>query len=330
VPTSHCVIIPFLNRFTLLADCLQALQSALLAQSQVLLVNDGSDGDPWLEPGLRTWLSHSQIHLVEHPKNLGVAASRNSALHWCRRNNIDIAIMLDSDCRPPSNFIKEHLQLHKDHPQAAAIGGAIVGRGKGLWAELDNVTSWVHAMPHGQHRQVDHPYHLPTTNLSLKIKKLPPEEQVFDERLITGEDAQLIRKLRAAGEQALFSPQPVVEHQDREDLISVIKHHYDWGHHQYFVQLGRDFSRPVFQWWYRLPFALIFLLATPLYALMGSVLNIKPWLKYKPHYLGYFPLIYILWCGKSLALLCTALNPRRYLRVARVELQGSYTERKNP
>lgn len=125
----------------------------------------------------------------------------------------------------------------------------------------------------------------------------------------------------------MFAPGPVVCHRDREQLLAVLKHHYDWGHHQYFVQLGNDFSRPVFSLWYRALFALMFTLALPFYAAMGCVLNILPWLSHRPRYILWLPAMYLVWLAKSVALLSTALTPQRYLREARQQLGNSYYER---
>ncbi len=323
---SHCIIIPFLNRFTMLADCLDALEPALLDSSRVLLVDDGSEADPWQDPRLQQHLSHEHVILLQHDCNLGVAASRNTALHWCRESGIEIVIMLDSDCLPASDFVSRHLELHSQHADTTCIGAAIVGQGQGIWAQLDKVMSWVHAMPHGALRIVEHPYHLPTTNMSAKLAKLPHREHVFDERLKTGEDALLVRELRENGQKVLFSPQPVVHHRDREQLLDVFRHHVAWGHHQYFVQLGKDFRRPVFHPLYRAIFAVTFFFAIPLFAAIGSVLNLLPWLPHRPVYLLWLPAIYLLWLGKSWALWLTALRPECYIREQRSRLANSYRQ----
>src|SRR5690606_35377093 len=141
-----------------------------------------------------------------------------------------------------------HLRLHREHPDAVCIAGRINGEGKGVWARLDGITSWVHASPHGvgestpASRAVWHPYHLATTIFSVKLGQLPPRPFVFDERLMTGEDCFLIRELRKSQKGIYFSASSEAFHQDRETFLEVFRHHYVWGHHQYFIQLGGDIS----------------------------------------------------------------------------------------
>ncbi|MBX9634845.1 MAG: hypothetical protein K2X44_07665, partial [Magnetospirillum sp.] len=66
----------------------------------------------------------------------------------------------------------------------------------------------------------------------------------------------------------------------------------------------------------RLVFALLFLPALPAYALLGSVLNLLPWLGTWPRAAAYYPLMYLLWLCKGVAVLEAALMPSRALKDA--------------
>jgi hypothetical protein len=88
--------------------------------------------------------------------------------------------MLDSDCEPSPDFIEGHLRLHAEHPDVAVFGCAVDGTGDTFWAHLDRVMTYVHAI--GPAHEVRHPYHLGTTNFSVKLDRLPVREQVFDPR----------------------------------------------------------------------------------------------------------------------------------------------------
>lgn len=317
---SHCVIVPFLNRMDQVARCVNALLNQLKPNSLVLLVDDGSTPDAVYSVSMQPILCHPQVYLIHHRDNYGVSAARNSGLHWCRHNNVDIVIMMDSDCLPTSKVIDEHLRLHQEHPEATCIGGSIEGRGKGLWAKLDGLTSWVHATPHirgESFRKVNHPYHLATTNFSAKLKQLPQRDFVFDERLATGEDCLLVRELRRERKGVYYSVSPKIFHFDRETFLAVMKHHYRWGHHQYFIQLGGDISARCFNPLYRLVFFLVFLPLMPLFALLGSVLNSKPLLFNRPQALVFYPLILLLWLAKGVAVLEACLRPLECLLPAR-------------
>ena len=111
-----------------------------------------------------------------------------------------------------------------------------------------------------------------------------------------------------------FAPRPRILHADRERLRDVIAHHYAWGHHQYFVQLGNNLSARAFNPFYRALFLLMFLPLSPLYALAGASLNLLPWLRHRPRYLLAFPAVYGLWLAKSVAVMEAAVRPRHCLR----------------
>lgn len=314
LPESHCVIIPFFNRIEQVRECLRQLLGQALTDTTFLLVDDAStDSLDALDELLRL----PQVHLIRHPRNEGVSAARNSALHWCRQHGHGLVIMIDSDCVPGPAFIETHVNLHREFPDAACFGGGIVGRGTSVWSRLDGVTSWVHAAPHYPRHEVEHPYHLPTTNFSVKLSKLPDRPFIFDERLHTGEDCLLIRELRRRRLPVMFSPTPLIYHRDRDRLVDVLRHHYMWGYHQYFIQLGRDISSYVFNPVYRVLFLAVFVWLWPLYSLAGTTLNLAPWLSRGLGYLAYAPGMYVLWLGKGIAVMEAALRPRAVLRTAR-------------
>lgn len=320
-------MIPFYGRHQQVAECLSALLAQKLSHTQFLLVDDGSHPAGADCEMLKPYLERQDVTLITHPENSGVSAARNSAIHWCRERDIKILLMIDSDCRPGAKVIEEHLRLHIQHPGAACIGGSIIGTGRSAWAKLDGLVSWIHASPHNradssqpEFRYVAAPYHLASTNFSVKISLLPERERVFDERLKTGEDCLLVRQLRQQKREVYFSATPSVYHQDRERLADVFRHHYAWGHHQYFIQLGGDLSPRCFNPIYRLAFASIFLLLLPLFALTGALLNSKALWANQRQKLWWFPAIYLLWLAKGCAVLEAALRPYACLRQQRPQI----------
>lgn len=285
---------------------------------QILLVNDGSPRAE-VEQALKNYLDQYGVEIIHHERNRGVAAARNTAVKWAREKRISLLIMVDSDCVVGSDFVEQHLRLHREYPEAAAFGGGVVGTGHSLWAKLDKIVSWVHSVPFGRVRRVETPYHLPTTNFSIKISSLPPGDKVFDERLNTGEDALLIRGLRQAGKSVWFSPEPTIQHADRETLSQLLRHQYVWGYHQYFVQLTGDMSPIGFNPLFRACFLTVFIPCIPLFAALGSGLNLLPWLRHKPMYLLALPAVYVIWLAKSIAVAEAALRPAQCLRLTAAE-----------
>jgi glycosyltransferase involved in cell wall biosynthesis len=309
---AHGVLLPFYSRFAMVARSVELLLDQALDTTRIVLVDDGSTPPADTDPALRRVIADPRVVLLRHPTNRGVSTARNTALEWCRRAGVELVLMIDSDCEPSPDFIREHLRLHAAHPDATCIVGAVEGVGEGFWARLDRVTTWVH--PTGGARDIAHPYHMVTTNLSAKLARLPARHDVFDGRLYTGEDALLTRELRRTGHRLLLSPTPRIVHHDRETFRGVLWHHYQYGHHQYFVQLGSDFAPRCFHPVYRAAFVLAFVPCVPLFALLGSVLNVMPWVRQNPRYALFYPFMYFLWLAKGVAVLESAIAPWRTLR----------------
>src|SRR5688572_13372544 len=122
----HCVMIPFFNRHEQVTRCVDALLAQALPGTVILLVDDGSLPAAGSSDVLQPILKNKNVFLIRHINNQGVAAARNSSIHWCRQRDIDILMMIDSDCRPESNMISEHLRLHDVYPEATCIGGRII------------------------------------------------------------------------------------------------------------------------------------------------------------------------------------------------------------
>lgn len=309
-----CIAIPVYNRLDLLNNCLDRLEKQLSMDNVLLLlVDDGSS------PEFQTSVLNMQLFkrddafYIRHEKNMGVTASRNTAITWCREHNIDIVIMLDSDCEVSDNFIEKHISLHKEFPAVACFGAGINGVGNGFWAVVDRIMSWAPSVPTGKLREFSRSYSPPSANISFKMSKLPFRDKLFNECLETGEDVAFISELRRKGEKIYFSPQPAVNHHDRNSLGSVLKHAYSWGKHIYFLQLGNNISARCFHIWYRIIFFLAFFIALPAFGFLGMIFTIKPWLRTKPLYVLYSPVIFLLWMIKGIAVLQMALNPFSYI-----------------
>ena len=324
----HCVIVPFFNRLDQVVKCVAGLVDDAPSNTVFLLVDDGSSPGAAHSNVMEPILRIPNVRLLCHKDNYGVSAARNSALRWCRSNGFEVVIMIDSDCLAGRSFVEEHLRLHEEHPEATCIGAGVIGVGEGVWAKIDGAASWgpVHAGPivddgnggstcsGGDFRKVEYPYHLATANFSAKLDRLPDREFVFDERLVTGEDALLVRELLRNEKGVYFSTTPTVLHQDRESAWEVLAHHYEWGRHEYFVQLGGDLSARCFKPWYRTLFSVCFFPALPLFALSGALLTLKPMVKNDVRVLLFFPFIFVLWLAKGVAVLEASVRPTACLR----------------
>ncbi len=275
----------------------------------VVLIDDGSSPPAAANPSLQPLLRHSRIHLLRHEVNAGAAAARNTGLRWCREAGAEIVILLDSDCLAKPGFIGAHIRLQSENPGVACIGGAIQGIGPGPWARLDALMSWFTSMPGAPAGIVNGPYHLPTTNMSLKLKSLLPTDHVFDSSLRTGENPLFIKELRKRGETVLFSPEPEIVHRDRTTFSEVFLHQYRWGLHTYVMRIGgKNLSAG-----HRALFICAFVTGYPLYVLLATWLNAAPLVKRSLWYLIWVPALLLSYAAKGIAVLDGAIRPGKAL-----------------
>jgi glycosyltransferase involved in cell wall biosynthesis len=248
----------------------------------VLLVDDGSTDDI---SSLEKFLKTPNVYLLRHEKNMGPGAARNTGIRWCKQKGIEIVLLMDSDCIAERSCLSIHLELHESYPDVAAIGGAIQGVGNGPWARLDALASWFTSLPGLPQRNVGGIFHIPTTNMSLKLSKIPLEEAYFNEHLRTGEDVEFVNRLRALGCRLIFHPAPLVRHMDRETLVGFLKHQFRWALHTYVMRFGsKGWSNAK-----RYMLALAFLLMLPAFAVFSSALNAYCLVKVRKRYALYYP-----------------------------------------
>jgi len=302
------VLIPFRNGDRALASCLERLLPQARDGVRVVLVDDGSTT---ISDEVRRLAEPPAVEWIHHAICRGPGAARNTGVRWCREHGIGLVLLLDSDCIPDDDLVETHIRLHARSPDAVCIGGAIQGSGRGIWARLDGLASWSTSIPGSPARVVGGLYHIPTTNMSLKLGRIPWSGDWFDEALRTGEDVAFVARLRQLGARVLFEPRPVVRHQDRESFRGFLAHQYRWGLHTYALRTGRRLP-PRGRWGW----AVLLAFAVPAYAVASSLVNLAPWLRRSPLYVFCWPVLLLLYMVKGVALIVGVVAPSHALRSA--------------
>ncbi|MGV6857716.1 MAG: glycosyltransferase family 2 protein [bacterium] len=112
-PSELCIVIPMYNESEVLGTLFQRLESILQPLSlecEVLLVDDGSTDNTWLE------INHYQprafdLHCIELSRNFGKEAALTSGL---QNVNADAVIILDADCQDPPELIPDMLEAWRN------------------------------------------------------------------------------------------------------------------------------------------------------------------------------------------------------------------------
>lgn len=286
----------------MLAACLLALLPQLVATATVAIVVDDASHIPLAETAAtRELLADPNVRVVRRSQAGGPGAARNEGLRLARQLGAEIAVLLDSDCIPPPDYVRTHLAHHRAMPDAVCVGGAVVGFGDGFWSRVDAAMSWFTSMPGMPAREVRFPVHIPTLNMSVKLDSIDP----FVEGLrYAGEDALFVINLLRKGRRVVYAGSPELRHFDRTGFVGVFQHQFRWGYHTYWIRVGFNTSLAK-----RTLFALGILVAAPAYAALASYYILSAWLRQHPSDWTLAPAVFALSAAKSISAALGALFP---------------------
>lgn len=298
------VIVPCRDGAETLAVCLAALAPQLVRANAVALVVDDASRVPLAEaPATRDFFADPRMRAIRRARAGGPGAARNTGFEHARALGTEIAVLLDSDCVPPADYVETHLELHREMPDVVCVGGAIEGFGEGFWSRVDAAMSWFTSIPGDRPRDVRFPVHIPTANMSLKLASVEP----FVEGLrYAGEDALFVLDLLSRGERVRYAARPVLRHRDRVGFRDVFRHQFRWGYHTYWIRLGFDMSP-----FKRAAFAAGILFAAPVYAALASWYVLIAWLPAHPRDWVLAPAVIGLSAAKAFAAAWGAMAPAR-------------------
>ncbi len=156
------------NKNIRLSKLLNKIQLNLI--DQVLIINDGVNY--FFERN-----DYKKIKFINREKKeFSISTNRNIALQYAKKKNFELILFLDSDITPLKKLIENHLNAHKKNPNLIAVGGPVIPSFNksnfNFWEFLDGRLSWFTSIDQNFSKNVEWPYHLPTCNLSLHVKKL--------------------------------------------------------------------------------------------------------------------------------------------------------------
>jgi GT2 family glycosyltransferase len=220
------VLICTYNRPDLLRIALRALLiDAATLPDQLVIVNGGDEHADRVVADFQRG-SGVEIKLVK-TVNRNLAASRNVGLARCTG---DIIAMTDDDAEVFSDWVARMTQAHRQHPEAGAVGGPVLGtntdRLVGKLADLITFPVW----PAPQYVRT-----LPGVNISYKralVEQIGPQ----DETLFRGEDVDYNWRAQQLGYKVYFDPAIKVYHHHRPTLRGLFQQHYMYGRAYYLVR----------------------------------------------------------------------------------------------
>lgn len=221
------VLICTYNRHEMLAQALHALIHCTTEKPDQIVVVNG--GDERADSVVRSFhrAGDTEVKLV-NTVNVNLAASRNVGLPYCTG---DIVAMTDDDAEVFPDWVTKMKRIHAEHPEAGAVGGAVVGAesGQHLISRLSDEATFPSPV------EPDYVRTLPGVNIAYKreaINKLGPQ----DETLFRGEDVDYNWRVQKLGYKVYYDPVIRVLHHHRPTLRQFLYQHYMFGRAYYLVR----------------------------------------------------------------------------------------------
>ena len=212
------IYIPAYNAAKFLRESIEAILSQTVAPDEVLVIDDGSS-DQTAEVVSR----YTEVKLVRHNVNRGLAAARNTAVRSAENELIG---SLDADCAADANWLEKLLPAFND-PKVAGASGRLFERFQNSAADRWRCAHM--GMDRGE-RPIRNPMFLYGCN-GLYRKSAILGVGGFDEAMVTaGDDADIGRRLRSAGWELLHEPEARVTHLRQDSIGSVLRSYWQWIH----------------------------------------------------------------------------------------------------
>lgn len=242
-PTTLSVLVCTYNRADMLDRCLSALIDRTNEKPNQVVVVNGGDNEA--DAVVNDYVDRADIEVkLVKTINKNLAASRNVGLPHCTGQLI---AMTDDDAEVFPDWITRMKRVHREHPEAGAVGGEVIGADN--HALISRIADEVTFKRHTTEQRVRN---LPGVNVSYKrevVQAVGPQ----DETLFRGEDVDYNWRIKQLGYEIIYHPAVRVLHHHRSTFRSFLKQHYMYGRAYYLVRrkwpemysiYPREFRRP--------------------------------------------------------------------------------------
>lgn len=226
--------IPCYNAEPYLDACLEGIARQTLKPDEIIIVNDGSSDRT------RAVAAEHRVTIVEHPRNLGLGAARNTGV---RTAAYELVASLDADCVPSENWL-ERLVGSLEDENVAGVGGRLIESNTtklpDRWRARHMVQHW------GASKLTDADFLFGNNTLFRKSALM--KAGLYNKRLKTNfEDVAISMELRGDGRRLVYEPDATVTHLRRDTIRSIMRANWQWrffGH-----QLDISFKNAFYQAW---------------------------------------------------------------------------------
>ena len=212
---SISIAIPCYNGAPYIEGCIVSAFNQSHPADKIFVIDDGSTDNSI------NIISKYPVEVIRHPKNLGLATARNTALH---NVNTDLIVYIDADAIADHRLVEVLLQEF-GRGNYAGVGG------QGIEANRETVYDrWrsLHAQQSLGKERNEHCEFLAGICMGYYCNALTAIGG-FDTTFRTnGEDVDIGIRLNRAGYQLVYTPEALVYHQRKDDLASLRQTMYWW------------------------------------------------------------------------------------------------------
>jgi succinoglycan biosynthesis protein ExoA len=238
---SVAVVVPCRNERTFIGPCVQALleQRDPPARYQILVVDGMSDdGTREVLEGLAR--EDPRVSILDNPRrtvpaalNIGICASTS-----------DVIIRVDGHARAAPDFVRANLRLLAEHPEAWAVGGPIVHRGRTALGRgvAIAMSSWF-GVGGAQHRRENYEGYAESAVFPAIRRAVFAKIGLFDEVLVRNQDDEFNFRITEAGGRIFISPRVKHEYYVRDRLAALFRQYLQYGYWK--VQVMRKHGKVI-------------------------------------------------------------------------------------
>lgn len=211
------IIVPTFNRAATLSACLASVIRQDYSDYETIVVDDAST-DGTAEMVQREF---PQVRYLRQAANGGQILARNRAIGVAGG---DVLMFTDDDCVPPPGWLRAHARHYSD-ARVGAVGGPQVPRRPSFYDKF--FMAHYPEEYHGQQRieRITGWERLVTGNMSVP-RAVFERVGLFDERFLSGSDADLVRRICRAGYVVINDSALGVEHRKTYTLSSFLSERF--------------------------------------------------------------------------------------------------------
>lgn len=274
------VIIPAHNAEATIEKCVVSVLKNDYSDFEVIVVDDRSTDNT------RQSIAHisdKRLRVFTNESASGASPSRNLGI---KESAGDILLFLDSDSYVGPDWVKRHMEVHKQAVVDIA-GGGIVGVFNSFFGRCDSFCSWWTSIPYSRDYFLKK-LHIPTNNISVKKNAFRKIGFFSEELRYGGEDAEFCFRALKNGLNIYYNSGIIAYHRDKDTWGKFIAHQRHWGKHAIRMRKAMNMD---YGWLLPRTYRMAHFYIFPLAALFTAFIVVK-WMRYRPSVILCAPFIF--------------------------------------